>query len=159
MTFENDRTIIRIRLTTFISTVFYVICIFLIFFAEVIDFPLLGISKISWTILLSAMYFVISFGPQLLHYTYLYFSDDGDKLVFRYYRVGIMRGRRQSVEIPKSSFAGYKYEKTMGHFLSRLVIYQRIQEGVAKYPPIPLNSLRKKEKRRIMSVLSRYSGK
>jgi hypothetical protein len=159
MTFDNGKTAIRIRLLSLLSSVIFVIFIFLTLFEPVIPFPLFGMSKILVMVLVSGLYILITFHSMLLNYTYLYFSDDSDKLIFRYYRMGVFGGKKHSVEIPKNQYAGYQYEKVLGNFLSRLVVYQRMQEGVAKYPPIPLNALKRKEKARILTALNRYAAK
>ena len=98
----------------------------------------------------------MSFYPLLFKYQYLYFSDVGPKLVFRYYTVGIIRGKNRSVEIPKKDFAGYTREKSYLGTIGYLILKQRIDRRVAKYPPVYITSLTKSEINKITDVLDRY---
>ena len=75
-----------------------------------IKFPLLGMSDTTWTLILVGIYLVIAFMPMVLNYQYIYFSDEGENIVFRYFTAGIVGGKKNSVEINKRSFSGYKIE-------------------------------------------------
>ena len=46
----------------------------------------------------------------ILNYQYIYFSDDGDKIIFRYFTSGIISGSKNSVEIDKKTFTYYRWK-------------------------------------------------
>ena len=64
----------------------------------------------AWTIVLVGIWLFLAFMPMVLNYQYICFSDDGENIVFRYFTAGIVGGKKNSVEINKTSFSGYKTE-------------------------------------------------
>jgi hypothetical protein len=92
-----------------------------------------------------------------LNYQYVYFSDDGENIVFRYFNAGITGGKKNSVEINKKTFSGYKVEKKHFGLSQSIILYTQIRQGIAKYPPIHISALTKAEKNKIISLLNTYA--
>ncbi|MGI6338045.1 MAG: hypothetical protein ACOXZV_01535 [Bacteroidales bacterium] len=159
MTFNNSKTIIGFRLKLFIATIILIAYFLLAYVAKLIKFPLLGMGDNFWTILLVACYVVLLFLPMILNYQYIYFSDDGDKIIFRYYTSGIISGSKNSVEIDKKTFTYYKVEKRLLGLVQSIILFQRLEEGVAKYPPIYISSLKKEERNKIYRSLNALTQK
>ncbi len=159
MTFNNSKTIIGFRLKLFIATIILIAYFLLAYVAKLIKFPLLGMGDNFWTILLVACYVVLLFLPMILNYQYIYFSDDGDKIIFRYYTSGIISGSKNSVEIDKKTFTYYKVEKRLLGLVQSIILFQRLEEGVAKYPPIYISSLKKEESNKIYRSLNALTQK
>ena len=157
MTFDNSRTIISLRIKLFGATVIFLAYVILTYVAKIIDYPLLGMSDTAWTLILVAIYLVIAFFPMFLSYQYIYFSDDEEKIVFRYFTAGIVGGRKNSVEIDKSTFSGYKIESEYFGLIKSIILYQKVQEGVAKYPPVYISALSKEEIAKLVRSLKTYS--
>ena len=110
MTFDNSKTIISLRIKLFGATVIILAYIVLTYIAKMIKYPLLGMSDTTWTLILVGLYLAYAFMPMILNYQYIYFSDEGENIVFRYFTAGIVGGRKNSIEINKRSFSGYKTE-------------------------------------------------
>jgi hypothetical protein len=159
MTFDNSRTIISLRIRIFIATVLLLGYIVLAYLIEIIKFPLLGISDTIWTVILVSIYLVLAFYPMALNYQYIYYSDDGDYIIFRYFTTGIVSGKKNSIEISKSSFAGYKKESAFFGLDKSLILYQQIAEGVAKYPPVYISILTRKERAKVLNSLYLHTPK
>jgi len=159
MTFDNSRTIIGLRIKIFIVTVLLLIYVVLTYIAEVIEFPILGFSETIWTSGFIGIWLIFALYPIVLNYQYISFSDEGDSIVFRYFIAGIFGGRKNSIEIKKVSFAGYKTETRYFGLVKSVILYQRLREGVAAYPPIYISNLSKKEKDRILNSLYLYTPK
>jgi len=159
MTFDNSRTIIGLRIKIFIVTVLLLIYVVLTYIAEVIEFPILGFSETIWTSGFIGIWLIFALYPIVLNYQYISFSDEGDSIVFRYFIAGIFGGRKNSIEIKKVSFAGYKTETRFCGLVKSVILYQRLREGVAAYPPIYISNLSKKEKDRILNSLYLYTPK
>lgn len=159
MTFDNSKTIIGLRIRIFIATVILLTYVVLVYIADVITDPFLGMSVTVWTIGLIIIWFIIAIYPVVLNYQYVYFSDEGDMIVFRYFMASIFGGRKNSVEINKNSFAGYKTETRFLGLMHSIVLFQKLREGVAKYPPIYLSNLSAKEKARVLNSLYLYTPK
>ena len=154
MTFDNGKTIIRLKLRVLAATVIYFLYLLIALFAKVITFPLAGMDKIALTLLVSGIYAIVSFYPILLRYNYIYFSNDGDAVIVRYYSVGMFTQKKSSVEIAKQTYAGFETGKTLFGSNSYIILKQRMREGIAKYPPIYITSLSKAEKERLLEGLS-----
>lgn len=159
MTFDNSKTIISLRIRIFIATVLLLGYIILAYFAEIIKFPLLGMSDTLWIVILVCIYFVMAFYPMALNYQYVYYSDEGDFIIFRYFTAGLVGGKKNSVEISKSSFAGYKKESGFFGLVQRLILFQQLVEGVAKYPPIYISILSRKERAKVLNSLYLHTPK
>jgi hypothetical protein len=159
MTFDNSKTIIGLRIKIFLATVLLLIYVVLVYIAEVIKDPFLGISETFWTVTLIFIWLVIAIYPMILNYQYVYYSDEGDIIVFRYFTAGIFGGRKNSIEIIKNNFAGYKTEKKYFGLIQSVTLFQQLREGVAKYPPVYISNLTGKEKSRVLHSLYLHAPK
>lgn len=153
MTFDNSKTIIGQRIKIFAVTVLLLAYIILTYIAELIKYPVLGMSDSFWTMLLVGLYFIYAVYPMVLNYQYVYYSDEEDTIVFRYFMAGIFGGRKNSIKISKESFAGYKLESGYFGMKQSLILYQQMREGVASYPPVYISNLTKNERAKVLNSL------
>ena len=81
------------------------------------------------------------------------FSNNNKNLVFRFYSLRNLYGKPKTIEIFKSEFC--KYDIVSGFFNGKesLVLYRKTPKGIAKYPPISLTLLTKKQKTDLKRVL------
>ena len=156
MTFDNSRTIISIRIKLFGVTVVFLAFIVLTYIAEMIKYPLLGMGETTWTLVLSVLYLLYAFMPMYLNYQYIYFSDEGEKIIFRYFTAGIVGGRKNSIEIDKKTFSGFRIDKKLGGLIQSITLFQKFREGVAKYPPVYISALSKEERNKIFRALNQH---
>jgi hypothetical protein len=159
MIFNNSKTIIGSRIRIFIVTVLLIVYLILAYFAGLIKFPLLGMSDKYWSLIFIFIYFIFAFYPMILNHQYVSYSDEGDTIVFRYFIAGIFGGKKNSVEINKNNFAGFKTETRYFGLMHSITLFQRMREGVAKYPPIYISNLTKKEKAKVLYSLQLHSPK
>lgn len=159
MTLDNSKTIISLRIKIFTATVLLITWFVLTYFAEIIRFPLLGISDTVWTIIMVSLWVLYAIYPMVLNYQYVSYSDEGDSIVFRYFMAGIVGGRKNSIEINKSNFAGYKTESKYFGLMRSVILFQQLREGVAKYPPVYISNLTGKEKAKVLNSLYLHSPK
>lgn len=157
MTFDNSKSIIGFRIKLFIATVIFLGYLLLAYAARVIKFPLLGMDETVWTIIITACYILIVFIPMILNYQYVYYSDDGNNLVFRYFFAGIAGGKKNSIEIDKQTFSGFTLEKKLFGLNQSLTLYQRLKEGKAKYPPIYISAMTREEKEKVIRSLKSFT--
>ena len=127
------------------------------YFAKIIKFPLLGMSDTIWILILVGINLSVAFMPMILNYQYIFFSDDGEKIVIRYFTAGIVGGRKNSVEIDKRSFSGYKVESRFFGLIQSITFYQRFQEGAAKYPPVYISALSREDRGKMIRSLNLYA--
>ena len=159
MTLDNSKTIIGLRIRIFTATVLLLTWFILTYFAEIIRFPLLGMSDTVWTIILISLYFLYALYPMVLNYQYVLYSDEGDTVVFRYFMAGIVGGKKNSIEINKNVFAGFKTETKYFGLMHSIILYQQLREGVANYPPVYISNLTRKEKSKVLNSLYLLSPK
>jgi hypothetical protein len=157
MTLNNSKSIINLKITRRVSIVVFLTFLTLSYAANIIKFPLLGMSRVTWTIILLAIFLLIIFLPILLNYHYVSFSDEGENIIFRYFSMGIIPGNKNSVEINKRTFSGFTLEKKFFSLSQSITIYQRLKEGVAKYPPIYITALKREEKARVLNSLNSFA--
>lgn len=158
MTFDNSRTIIGLRIKGFTATSLFLVFIILTYAERVIRFPVAGIKESTATIILAIIYVLIIFFPLFLKKMYIYYSDDGENIVVKYFYAGMIAGKKNSIIINKKTLAGYKLEKGFLGITPAIIITQSMKQGLAKYPPICISSLKRKEKENILKSLNSYSG-
>jgi hypothetical protein len=156
MTFSNSRNIIASRLLLFLATFPFGAFLFLTFIEKVIRFPLLGFNEAVWVGSLSVIYFLIAYYPTILKYNFIYFSDDGQSIILRYYSTGIFKGKRNSVEIPKGSYAGYTKGNRLPFMIPYIVLLEKRKGITASYPPVYLSALSRNERRKMFRTLETY---
>ena len=159
MKFDNFRTIISLRIKLFAATVIFLAFIVITFVAKLIKYPLLGMSETSWTLILVAVYAFFVFLPMILNYQFVSYSDDEEKIVFRYFTAGMVGGKKNSVEINKRSFTGYKIETKLFGLKQSIILFQQFKEGVAEYPPIFISALNRGQKAKLFKSLNLHIPK
>ena len=153
MTFDNSKTIISLRIKLFLATVVLMAYLAMAYIIKLIKFPLLGMSDIVWTVILIAVWLILAFLPMVLNYQFISYSDEGEFIVFRYFNAGMVGGKKNSVEINKLTFSGYKIDTRFFGLIESISLFQKFQKGVAKYPPVYINALSKDEKAKLIQSL------
>jgi len=156
MTFDNSKKIISFRINLFFVTMLALAWLAVVYIIKLIKFPLLGIEDGIWTLAVVAIWVIVAFLPMILNYQFVYFSDDGDNIVFRYFTAGIVAGKKNSVEINKNKFGGFKVEKQLFGLSRSIILYQKAGQGTAKYPPIHISALTKEQRKKMLYSLSQY---
>ncbi len=148
-----------VRFRTFVLTLIFVCLVIVIYTTRLLDTPLFGLHKNYITAILVGIFALILLFQYFLNLCYIYFSDEGTNLIFRFYSLRIFSGRKSSIEIPKNGFVRFEMKRNCLGLKRNLYLYQQMRSGVAKYPPIPINSLTKGERTAIHNSLSRHVQK
>lgn len=159
MTFDNSKKIISLRLKLFGATVVFLSFLALTYVAKIIKFPLLGMSETFWTVGISVIYLLIAFFPMMLNYQYIFYSDDDDKIILRYFTAGIIGGRKNSVEIDKNLFSGFTTNSKFMGLMFSITLYQKSRDGIAKYPEVFISALSKQERSKLIRSLNMHVPK
>jgi hypothetical protein len=154
MTFDNSKTIIGLRIKLFLATILLMAYLAMAYIIKFIKFPLLGMSDSVWTAILIAIWVILALMPMALSYQFISYSDEGEFIVFRYFNAGIVGGKKNSVEINKLTFTGYKIETRFFGLIESIVLFQKFPKGVAKYPPVYISALSKDEKAKLIQSLN-----
>jgi hypothetical protein len=159
MTLDNSKTIISMRIRLFFATIVLLAWVGVVYVGRLIKSPILGIDDSIWTLALVFIWVVVAFWPMILSYQYVFYSDDGPSLVFRYFPAGIAGGRKNSVEISKTVFSGYKVETKSFGLKKTLILFQKVPSGLAKFPPIYISALTRDQYLQIITSLNQNSPK
>lgn len=159
MTFDNSKTIISLRIKLFGATVVILAFIVLTYIAKMIKYPMFGMSDTTWTLILVGLYLAYAFMPMFLNYQYIYFSDEGETIIIRYFTAGIVGGKKNSIELSKRSFSGFRSESRFFGLIQKLTLYQKLPEGIARYQPVYISALSRDERTKIIRLLNQYSTK
>lgn len=159
MTFDNSKQIINLRIKLFVATVLILAYLAVVYLVKLIKFPVLGLNDTAWTIIFIAIYLFIFSLPMLLNYQYISFSDEDENIVFKYFNAGIAGGKKNSIQIYKPSFAGYKIESKFLKLDQSLILYQKVGQRIAKYPSIHISALSKDQKNKLIRTLNMYIPK
>jgi hypothetical protein len=157
MTFDNSKTIISLRIKLFAATIALMTYLAVAYIIKLVRFPFLGMSDTIWTIIFVGIWVILAFMPIVLNYQFVSYSDDGDYIVFRYFTSGIVGGKKNSVEINKTTFSGYKIETRFFGFIRSIVLFQKFPQGVAKYPPVYISALKPEERQKLIKSLNIYA--
>lgn len=158
MTLDNSKTIISLRLKLFTATVIILVYIVLTYIAEMIRYPLLGMDDTAWTLILVALYLAYAFYPMYLNYQYIYYSDEGETIILRYFTAGIVGGKKNSIEIRKNVFSGYKTGSRLFGLIQSITLYQKLQDGIARYPTVYISALSGEERAKMIRSLKSFAA-
>ena len=157
--FDNLDNLMRLRafmyIWAFVTIVFATVGIMY----DVYETYLIPVPSYLYSIFFILLYIFYLVYRSQLKYHFIFFSDEGPKVVLRYYRFGGITHQYRSFEIVKSSL--YSFEITRHFFNKReeLVIYQKTPKGIAKYPPVPLTALTPEQSSALTQTLSLYATK
>jgi len=151
MVIDTGSTTIRMRLRGFITAIifFLLILIFLVFdiFDEV---------RMYLVLVFSSLYIIFILNIYLRDYFYIYFSDESNKMVFRYYSMRPLSQTKRSIEIPRGSMARYEIKSGALGLKNTIIFYQKIKDGVYKYPPVSISILSTNEKNELIQALNKF---
>lgn len=157
--FDNLDNLMRLRaymyIAAFVTITFSTFGIMSDFYTDYL-FPLPGHYYSIFFVVLFITYMIYRGN---LRYHFISFSDEGGKIVIRFYRFGGITQKYRSYEIVKSML--YSYEIHYHFFGKRpeLVIFQKTSKGIAKYPPIPITALTPEQLSALTQILSMYAIK
>lgn len=89
----------------------------------------------------------------IIGYNYIYFSDEGDKVILRYQSLNPFISNPMSIEIPKKSFAKFEISSSLFGVKKKITLYQKTSGGHAKYPSVNIASLTKVQKQSLAASL------
>ena len=158
MTLDNGKRIVFIRLIGFITTLVYVLYVFLAYFPKVFRHVITEKSLTIMTVAVTVVYLIILLRPTILKYMYLFFSADEKRVTLRWYKPGLMPGESKSIEIPADRFAGYEVKNRFFGMYTYITLFQQVQGRRAAYPAVSISALSKKQRADIVETLKNYKS-
>lgn len=158
MTLDNKKAVVKFQLRRFLILFLLSVVIILLYNIYYFREPFLGVSRTGYTIILLGLYLMYYMTGIVRNYNYFFYSDNGFKLVFRYYSLRPLGKRQSSIEIDKNNFITYKIQKPLFGFLMKLYLSQRMSNGtVATYPPVSVSLLKRSEISKLEESLKSFS--
>ncbi|HEC44521.1 MAG TPA: hypothetical protein ENI20_17000 [Bacteroides sp.] len=156
MVLDNKKTAIKVYLWKMIQACVTVLLLIGIMITGWFEKDLLGITKYQWVILVSLVYLILIIVSRLRKLNFFYFSDEGDKILIRYYPIQPLVQKKKAVQIPKIGLAGYDINTVALGLKKVLILRQTIKGKVAIYPPIGITTLKRKEIDLLKKHLDKY---
>jgi hypothetical protein len=156
MTFDNQKTTIRIFLNKMILAIVAAVTVVTILTTQWFRPQLLGITQYQWVLIVAGAYLLLVVLSWIRDMNYFYFNDKGDKIIIRYYAIRPLGRKKKAIQIQKISFAGYEIRKTFFGLKKILILKQHMKKTVAKYPHIGITALTKQELALLEKQLSLY---
>ena len=158
MEIDIQRTILKKNLRAFIIAIVFVVFISLLLLTYFYEDQLFGLTKYHLAIIFASLYVLYMVFNTLRQFHYVYFSDAGDRIVLRYFSMGAFTYKKHSIEIGKSEFIGYEIQKQLFGLREKLILKARTGKGMAKYPPVSITALNRKEKENLVQALDRLKS-
>lgn len=158
MTLDNGKRIVLLRLTAFITTVVYVLYIFLAYFPKVFRKVMTEESLTVLTVAVTVAYLLLLFWPAIRQYRYIFFSADEKTVTLRWYKTGLMPGESKSIEIPAGRFAGFEITSKAWGLYPYITLFQQVQGKRAAYPPVCITALSRGQRTMMEETLKNYKS-
>jgi len=159
MKFDNLDNLMRLRAIMYIMA-FIIITISTI--ANMTDYLydyFIPVSGKWYLIVLVSVFVIYMLYRNNLRYHYVSFSDDGPKIILRYYRMGVMSPKYRSIEIPKENFWDFEIQSYFFNKRKEIIVSQKGTKGIAKYPSVSLTGLTKEQYSGMIETLKLYVKK
>lgn len=156
MTIDIQRTVIKTQLRRLVLLVLYALLLVIIIVFGNPKYDFLGISNYLWVTIITALLAIVFVIEALLELNYIYFCDNDDRIVFRYFSMGFLNKSKNSIEIPKDRFSGYILKESLFGYKKKLILTQRIKDIDAKYPAVSISALNKEETSKLLKELDKF---
>jgi hypothetical protein len=155
MLIDIRRTAIRMRLRGLITAILFGLLILLFMLADFFDESHFGITRSYLILFFSAIYLIIILYAYLKDYYYIYFNDESNKIILRYYSMRPFSQAKHSIEIPRGNLARYEIKTSMWGLNKKIILYQKVKAGVYKYPSVSLTALSSQEMNQLIQALNK----
>ncbi len=159
MIIDLHKTVIRKKLQGFYAAILFTLAIILILLTNIYENDIAGIDRYEFSIILASVYILMNIFNFLRDYNYIFYSDEKEKLILRYFSMNIFISKKSSIEIARSEFSGYSTRKSLLGLREQLFLYQKTKKGLARYPGVSITGLSGEEKQKLFGSLERLGRK
>ena len=159
MIIDLKRTILRQNLGKFIALIALIVVICGLLFLPFRNDLIKGIDNSLLAIFFFFAYVIYAFYESFRNYNYIYFSDESDKIILRYFSPNIFTSKKNSIEIPKSEFAGYELKSFFMRYRETMTLLRRTGKGIARYPAVSITALSTDERYALLFTLTQLKNK
>jgi hypothetical protein len=161
MIIDLHRTVIKTYMRRFITLIVFTIIILVIILGGSLRTNYLGLTKYQWAVIVSGLYLTVAIIESMLDFNYIYFDDNEDKIIFRYFSMSFYNKKKNSIEIPNKDFRGYTLVKKFLGLKEFIILSQDYKGKEAKYPPVNITALSSKQRKELITALEKdikYAG-
>ena len=156
MIIDLQRTVIRMQLRRFVVLIIFVLLILASMFMLSLQQRYFGMTKYQVALIFGLIYLLIMSVEAMFELYYIYFSDEGDLIIFRYFSTGYFNRKKQVIQIPKKSFSGYEITDSILGLKKKITLKQRLKTSVVQYPPVSITLLNEKQRTQLTETLDKY---
>jgi len=156
MQLNNENTVVRIQVQKALFAIIVLSSVGILYTTNIEPYSLkyLGLSNLGIIFIFISAYLIFYFYHLVVKTSYLFFSDDGLKIIIRFYPLKPINPKKSAYEIPKNHFYKFSFKKTF--LREEVTIYQKIGTNISKYPPFSLKGLKKEQKAKLFLALKKY---
>jgi hypothetical protein len=155
MIIDLKRTILRKTLSKFIVLIVLAILLCVLLFIPFQNDFIKNVDNSLLAIFIAIAYALYVLYESFRNYNYLYFSDESDKLILRFFAPNFFTSRKNSIEIPKKEFSGYTLQSLFMGYRENIILKRRTSTGDASYPPVSITALNINEKNKLLLTLEK----
>ena len=156
MVIDLQKTIVKMWLRRFITLIIFVILAVASIFTLSSEGHYYGLNKYQIALTIVLIYIVIALIVPILELNYVFFSDEGEFIVLRYFSSGYINRKKRVIQIPKKSFTGYEIIKTLNGMKIKIILKQRLKTSEVRYPPVSITLMNKKQRTQMLEALDKY---
>jgi hypothetical protein len=155
MIIDIKRTILRKSLSKIILLIVLAILLCVLLFIPFQNNFIKGVENSLLAIFIAVAYIIYIAYESFRNYNYLYFNDESDKLVLRFFAPNFFTSKKNSIEIPKREFSGYTIQSFFMGYREKIILTRRTSKGIASYPPVSITALNNNEKNNLLLTLEK----
>ena len=156
MIIDIGKTVIRTQLRRLLTLLLVVAVILFVIIQSATKSTFLGLNRYEWGGVIAFAYLLSLVIEGAFELNYIYFSDKGDVIVFRYFSMSVFNRKKNSIEIPKQLFAGYTIVTSLWGIKKKVVLSQLIKGTPVKYPAVSISSLNREQQSSLLACLDKY---
>jgi hypothetical protein len=155
MIINIERTILRKSLSKFILLIILAILLCLLLFIPFQNNFIKNVDNNLLAVFIAVAWVIYTIYEAFRNYNYIYFSDESDKVILRYFTPNFFTSKKNSIEIPKREFSGYTIQSFFLGYREKIILMSRTPKGIASYPPVSITALNNNEKHDLLISLEK----
>lgn len=154
MIIDTKKSTIRTQMQKLILLLLLVSFLVVLYATDYFEDPVMGIERNQLAFIATLIYAIYYSMTYVRDLAYFYFNSDSSKIIVRYYSLKPLSSEQNSIEVNKQDFYKFEINAPYGGLRNYLTIYQRTNKGIAKYPPVSISILKKKDVEQLTRELS-----
>ncbi len=156
MILDIKKTILRQNISSFVATIVFVLLIVVLLFVPFHNNLIPGVTNNLLALFMGMAYGLNALFRAFRKFNYIYYNDESDKLVLRYFSPNLFTSKKNSIEIPKKEFSGYALTGFFMGYREDLILQRKTPKGIASYPPVSITALTMQEKHDLLISLEKH---